>query len=31
MVGHRLGEFSGTRLFRGHTNKKEGIKEGGKK
>jgi small subunit ribosomal protein S19 len=25
MVGHRLGEFSGTRLFRGHTNKKEGI------
>jgi small subunit ribosomal protein S19 len=26
MVGHRLGEFSQTRLFRGHTNKKEGIK-----
>ena len=26
MVGHRLGEFSHTRLFRGHTNKKEGIK-----
>jgi small subunit ribosomal protein S19 len=26
MVGHKLGEFSGTRLFRGHTNKKEGIK-----
>ena len=26
MVGHRLGEFSVTRLFRGHTNKKEGIK-----
>jgi len=26
MVGHRLGEFSLTRTFRGHTNKKEGIK-----
>jgi small subunit ribosomal protein S19 len=26
MVGHRLGEFSPTRMFRGHTNKKEGIK-----
>jgi small subunit ribosomal protein S19 len=26
MVGHKLGEFSMTRLFRGHTNKKEGIK-----
>lgn len=26
MVGHRLGEFSITRMFRGHTNKKEGIK-----
>jgi len=26
MVGHRLGEFSLTRLFRGHTNKKEGIR-----
>lgn len=26
MVGHKLGEFSVTRLFRGHTNKKEGIK-----
>jgi len=25
MVGHRLGEFSVTRTFRGHTNKKEGI------
>ena len=25
MVGHKLGEFSLTRLFRGHTNKKEGI------
>lgn len=30
MVGHKLGEFSVTRLFRGHTNKKEGIKEGAK-
>ena len=26
MVGHKRGEFSLTRLFRGHTNKKEGIK-----
>lgn len=26
MVGHKLGEFSPTRLFRGHTNKKEGVK-----
>ena len=26
MVGHKLGEFSHTRLFRGHTNKKEGVK-----
>jgi small subunit ribosomal protein S19 len=26
MVGHKLGEFSMTRLFRGHTNKKEGVK-----
>jgi small subunit ribosomal protein S19 len=26
MVGHKLGEFSATRMFRGHTNKKEGIK-----
>ncbi|MCP3903321.1 MAG: 30S ribosomal protein S19 [Planctomycetes bacterium] len=26
MVGHRLGEFSVTRMFRGHTNKKEGVK-----
>jgi len=26
MVGHKLGEFSTTRLFRGHTNKKEGMK-----
>jgi small subunit ribosomal protein S19 len=30
MVGHKLGEFSNTRTFRGHTNKKEGI-EGGDK
>ena len=28
MVGHKLGEFSATRTFRGHTNKKEGIKLG---
>ncbi|MEL6796427.1 MAG: 30S ribosomal protein S19 [Planctomycetota bacterium] len=28
MVGHKLGEFSHTRTFRGHTNKKEGIKSG---
>ena len=27
MVGHKLGEFSPTRTFRGHTNKKEGIKD----
>ena len=26
MVGHRLGEFSPTRTFRGHTNKKEAQK-----
>lgn len=26
MVGHKLGEFSLTRMFRGHTNKKEGIR-----
>ena len=25
MVGHKLGEFSPTRVFRGHTNKKEGA------
>ena len=25
MVGHKLGEFAPTRLFKGHTNKKEGI------
>ena len=30
MVGHKLGEFSNSRTFRGHTNKKEGIKEGAK-
>lgn len=28
MVGHKLGEFSITRTFRGHTNKKEGIDGG---
>ncbi len=28
MVGHKLGEFANTRTFRGHTNKKEGIKSG---
>ncbi len=28
MVGHKLGEFSITRQFRGHTNKKEGLKSG---
>ncbi len=28
MVGHKLGEFSPSRTFRGHTNKKEGIKSG---
>ena len=26
MVGHKLGEFSLTRLFRGHTSKKEGVR-----
>ena len=26
MVGHKLGEFSPTRTFRGHTNKKEAAK-----
>jgi small subunit ribosomal protein S19 len=25
MVGHKLGEFSISRTFKGHTNKKEGI------
>ena len=28
MVGHKLGEFSLTRNFRGHTNKKEGLRTG---
>ena len=28
MVGHKLGEFSLTRQFRGHTNKKESAKPG---
>jgi small subunit ribosomal protein S19 len=26
MVGHKLGEFSPTRVFRGHTNKKDSKK-----
>lgn len=26
MVGHKLGEFALTRTFRGHTNKKEGVR-----
>ncbi len=26
MVGHKLGEFSPTRRFSGHTNKKENVK-----
>ncbi|MFT7676955.1 MAG: small subunit ribosomal protein S19 [Planctomycetota bacterium] len=26
MVGHKLGEFAPTRVFRGHTNKKEANK-----
>ncbi len=30
MVGHKLGEFSLTRTFRGHTNKKEGLAAGNK-
>ena len=30
MVGHKLGEFSLTKTFKGHTNKKEGIAEGSK-
>lgn len=30
MVGHKLGEFSISRTFKGHTNKKEGIAEGAK-
>ena len=28
MVGHKLGEFAISRIFRGHTNKKEGQKGG---
>ena len=28
MVGHKLGEFAPTRIFRGHTNKKEVAKPG---
>ncbi len=30
MVGHKLGEFSVTRTFKGHTNRKEGIVDGSK-
>ncbi len=30
MVGHKLGEFASSRTFRGHTNKKEGVKKGTK-
>jgi small subunit ribosomal protein S19 len=30
MVGHKLGEFSFSRLFRGHTNKKVGVRGGEK-
>jgi small subunit ribosomal protein S19 len=26
MVGHKLGEFAATRVFKGHTNKKEAEK-----
>jgi small subunit ribosomal protein S19 len=29
MVGHKLGEFAPTRMFRGHTNKKESAKATG--
>ena len=29
MVGHKLGEFAMTRIFRGHTNKKEAAKAPG--
>ena len=29
MVGHKLGEFSISRTFRGHTNKKEGVDAAG--
>ena len=28
MVGHKLGEFAPTRIFRGHTNKKEAERKG---
>ena len=28
MVGHKLGEFAPTRVFRGHTNKKEAERKG---
>ncbi|MFN7337540.1 MAG: 30S ribosomal protein S19 [Phycisphaerales bacterium] len=28
MVGHKLGEFSNSRTFKGHTNKKEGLEAG---
>ena len=28
MVGHKLGEFAHTRVFRGHTNKKESERKG---
>jgi small subunit ribosomal protein S19 len=28
MVGHKLGEFAHTRVFRGHTNKKETERKG---
>jgi small subunit ribosomal protein S19 len=28
MVGHKLGEFAATRVFRGHTNKKEAERKG---
>lgn len=31
MVGHRLGEFSPTRIFRGHSSKKVADAAGGKK
>jgi small subunit ribosomal protein S19 len=30
MVGHKLGEFSPTRQFRGHTNKKEAARKAGR-
>lgn len=31
MVGHKLGEFSPTRVFRGHSGTKKAEKEAGKK